>query len=75
MPGRPGYSIAQFSGGMSRRLDLAASLITRPPPIFLDEPRPGDLPAGLAPVAPHDGVGLLSFGMLECRLHLLDLRR
>ena len=28
--------IAQFSGGMRRRLDLAASLITRPPLIFLD---------------------------------------
>src|ERR1700739_2003126 len=33
--------IAQFSGGMRRRLDLAASLITRPPLIFLDEPTPG----------------------------------
>src|SRR6201995_5715011 len=32
--------IAQFSGGMRRRLDLAASLITRPPLIFLDEPTP-----------------------------------
>src|ERR1700754_1352923 len=30
--------ISQFSGGMRRRLDLAASLITRPPLIFLDEP-------------------------------------
>jgi ABC-type phosphonate transport system ATPase subunit len=30
--------IAQFSGGMRRRLDLAASLITLPPLIFLDEP-------------------------------------
>src|ERR1700754_3373894 len=36
--------IAQFSGGMRRRLDLAVSLITRPPPIFLDEP-----PTGLDP--------------------------
>jgi ABC-2 type transport system ATP-binding protein len=33
--------IAQFSGGMRRRLDLAASLITRPPLIFLDEPTTG----------------------------------
>ncbi len=32
---------AQFSGGMRRRLDLAASLITRPPLIFLDEPTTG----------------------------------
>src|ERR1039457_3716951 len=33
--------IAQFSGGMRRRLDLAASLITRPQLIFLDEPTTG----------------------------------
>jgi len=33
--------LAKFSGGMRRRLDLAASLITRPPLIFLDEPTTG----------------------------------
>ena len=33
--------ISAFSGGMRRRLDLAASLITRPPIIFLDEPTTG----------------------------------
>jgi ABC-2 type transport system ATP-binding protein len=33
--------IATFSGGMRRRLDLAASLIRRPPLIFLDEPTTG----------------------------------
>ena len=33
--------ISQFSGGMRRRLDLAASLIMRPPLIFLDEPTTG----------------------------------
>jgi len=33
--------IQQFSGGMRRRLDLAASLIHRPPLIFLDEPTTG----------------------------------
>ena len=33
--------LAQFSGGMRRRLDLAASLITRAPLIFLDEPTTG----------------------------------
>ena len=33
--------IRQFSGGMRRRLDLAASLISRPPLIFLDEPTTG----------------------------------
>jgi ABC-2 type transport system ATP-binding protein len=36
-----GRQIAKFSGGMRRRLDLAASLITRPPLIFLDEPTTG----------------------------------
>jgi ABC-2 type transport system ATP-binding protein len=30
-----------FSGGMRRRLDLAASLIARPPVLFLDEPTTG----------------------------------
>jgi len=34
-------AISNFSGGMRRRLDLAASLITRPPLIFLDEPTTG----------------------------------
>src|SRR5699024_188080 len=29
--------VGQFAGGIRRRLDLAASLITRPPLIFLDE--------------------------------------
>jgi ABC-2 type transport system ATP-binding protein len=33
--------LSQFSGGMRRRLDLAASLITSPPLIFLDEPTTG----------------------------------
>ncbi|MEV5412620.1 ATP-binding cassette domain-containing protein [Thermopolyspora sp. NPDC052614] len=33
--------LSQFSGGMRRRLDLASSLITRPPLIFLDEPTTG----------------------------------
>jgi len=33
--------ISKFSGGMRRRLDLAVSLIRRPPLIFLDEPTTG----------------------------------
>ena len=33
--------IKEFSGGMRRRLDLAVSLITSPPIIFLDEPTTG----------------------------------
>ncbi|ROO85722.1 ABC-2 type transport system ATP-binding protein [Actinocorallia herbida] len=34
-------ALKKFSGGMRRRLDLASSLITRPPLIFLDEPTTG----------------------------------
>jgi ABC-2 type transport system ATP-binding protein len=33
--------LRSFSGGMRRRLDLAVSLIARPPLIFLDEPTTG----------------------------------
>jgi ABC-2 type transport system ATP-binding protein len=33
--------IKKYSGGMRRRLDLAASLISRPPLLFLDEPTTG----------------------------------
>lgn len=33
--------IHEFSGGMRRRLDLAVSLIVKPPLIFLDEPTTG----------------------------------
>ncbi|MFT9056644.1 MAG: ATP-binding cassette domain-containing protein [Ethanoligenens sp.] len=33
--------ISKFSGGMRRRLDLAASLLSSPPLIFLDEPTTG----------------------------------
>lgn len=34
-------ALSKFSGGMRRRLDLASSLIKRPPLIFLDEPTTG----------------------------------
>ena len=30
-----------YSGGMRRRLDLAAALVARPPVLFLDEPTTG----------------------------------
>ena len=34
-------ALSKFSGGMRRRLDLAASLLSHPPLIFLDEPTTG----------------------------------
>jgi daunorubicin resistance ABC transporter ATP-binding subunit len=36
-----GRVLKAYSGGMRRRLDLAAGLVTRPPVIFLDEPTTG----------------------------------
>jgi ABC-2 type transport system ATP-binding protein len=47
-----------YSGGMRRRLDLAASLIASPPVIFLDEPTTGLDPAGR--LAVWDGVQRLA---------------
>ncbi len=41
-----GRIVKTYSGGMRRRLDLAASLIVTPPVIFLDEPTTGLDPRG-----------------------------
>jgi ABC-2 type transport system ATP-binding protein len=41
-----GRIVRTYSGGMRRRLDLAAALVARPPVLFLDEPTTGLDPRG-----------------------------
>src|SRR6204780_3146157 len=48
LPGARGKVAKHYSGGMRRRLDLAASLVGRPSVIFLDVPTTGLDPRGRA---------------------------
>ncbi|OXM66110.1 ATP-binding cassette domain-containing protein [Amycolatopsis thermalba] len=41
LTGAAGRPVKTYSGGMERRLDLAISMITAPPVLFLDEPTTG----------------------------------
>ncbi|MFT4285477.1 MAG: ATP-binding cassette domain-containing protein [Protaetiibacter sp.] len=41
LAGAAGRRVSTYSGGMRRKLDLAISLIGRPPVVFLDEPTTG----------------------------------
>jgi ABC-2 type transport system ATP-binding protein len=46
LAGAAGRQVRSYSGGMRRRLDVAASLLAAPPVVFLDEPATGLDPAG-----------------------------
>ncbi|HEX7187894.1 MAG TPA: ATP-binding cassette domain-containing protein [Actinomycetes bacterium] len=46
LAGAGGRVVKGYSGGMRRRLDLAAALVARPPVLFLDEPTTGLDPRG-----------------------------
>jgi ABC-2 type transport system ATP-binding protein len=48
LTGAAGRAVGRYSGGMRRRLDLAASLVLAPPVLFLDEPTTGLDPAARA---------------------------
>jgi ABC-2 type transport system ATP-binding protein len=74
-----GRQVKTYSGGMKRRLDLAASLVNNPPVLFLDEPTTGlDLASRLALWEVIDGLVregttvLLTTQYLEEADHLAD---
>ncbi|MFK4083685.1 ATP-binding cassette domain-containing protein [Kribbella sp. NPDC020789] len=46
LTGAAGQAVSKYSGGMRRRLDLAASLIVSPAVLFVDEPTTGLDPGG-----------------------------
>ena len=74
-----GRLVKTYSGGMRRRLDLAASLIGRPPVLFLDEPTTGldprtrnDLWALIAELVAEGATVLLTTQYMEEAEHLAD---
>jgi len=71
--------VKTYSGGMRRRLDLAASLIGRPPVLFLDEPTTGldprtrnDLWAFITELVAEGTTVLLTTQYMEEAEHLAD---